>query len=70
MFAPARVDPAIASKLNAAVNDILDQPDVKARLDSLGFIPNRQSLAETAARLEVELTNFAQMVGAIGLKMR
>jgi tripartite-type tricarboxylate transporter receptor subunit TctC len=70
MFAPARVDPAIASKLNAAVNDILEQPDVKARLDSLGFVPNRQSLAETAARLELELANFAQMVAAIGLKMR
>ena len=70
LFAPGRIEPAIASKLNAAVNDILDLPDVKARLDALGFVPNRQSLPDTAARLDRELANWAEMVGAIGLKMR
>jgi tripartite-type tricarboxylate transporter receptor subunit TctC len=70
LLAPGRIDPAIAAKLNAAVNDILDLPDVKARLDALGFVPNRQSLQETVARLDLELANWGKMVGAIGLKMR
>ena len=70
LFAPAKTGSAVADKLNAAVNGILDLPDVKARLDALGFVANRQSLAETGARVEAELENWRRMVSATGLKIR
>jgi tripartite-type tricarboxylate transporter receptor subunit TctC len=70
MFAPAKVDRAVAEALNAAVNDILDQAEVKARLDTLGFVPNRQSLADTAKRVERENEIWSRMVAAIGLKIK
>ena len=34
-------------------------PDVKARLDTLGFGANRASLADTQARLKRELANWS-----------
>jgi tripartite-type tricarboxylate transporter receptor subunit TctC len=70
LFAPAKTDPAIAGALNAAVNDILAQPDVKTRLDALGFNANRQSLADTAKRLDMEMEIWSRMVSAIGLKIK
>jgi tripartite-type tricarboxylate transporter receptor subunit TctC len=70
MLAPARTSPVVAEKLNAAVNEILDQPDVKERLGALGFGANHQSLAGTRARLDAEIQNWSRMVAAIGLKIK
>jgi tripartite-type tricarboxylate transporter receptor subunit TctC len=70
MLAPAKTNPTITAALNAAVNDILDQPDVKQRLEALGFMPNRQSLPETEKQLTAESEIWSRMVAAIGLKIR
>jgi tripartite-type tricarboxylate transporter receptor subunit TctC len=70
LFAPAKIDPAIAGKLNAAVNDTLALPEVKGRLDTLGFVASRASLPDTQKRLKDELESWSRMVGAIGLKIR
>jgi len=63
-------NPAIAEKLNGTVNEILDLPEVKARLDVLGFVANRQSLPDTVKRVDGELENWRRMVSAIGLKVK
>jgi tripartite-type tricarboxylate transporter receptor subunit TctC len=70
LLAPAKTSDAIAEKLNAAVNEILDMPDVKQKLDNVGFTPNRQPLAETTKRLDVDLAAWSRMVGALGLKIK
>jgi tripartite-type tricarboxylate transporter receptor subunit TctC len=70
LFAPAKINPQIAEKLNAAVNDILQTPEAKERLAAVGFIANRQSLPDTAQRLSSELDNWGRMVQAIGLKIK
>jgi tripartite-type tricarboxylate transporter receptor subunit TctC len=70
LLVPAKTSPQIAEKHNAAVNDILAMPDVRQRLDAVGFTPNRQSLAETAERLNVDLEKWKVMVEAIGLKIK
>jgi tripartite-type tricarboxylate transporter receptor subunit TctC len=70
MFVPAKTSPEIASKLNAAVNDILQTPDVRQRLDAVGFSPNTQSLDGAADFLRLELDNWGRMVKAIGLTIR
>jgi tripartite-type tricarboxylate transporter receptor subunit TctC len=36
LFAPKGTDPAVVAKLNAAVRQVLQQPDVKTRLESMG----------------------------------
>jgi tripartite-type tricarboxylate transporter receptor subunit TctC len=70
LFAPAQTPPAIAAALNQAVNDILQSDDAGQRLAALGFIPNRQSLPDTARHLDQELASWSRMVDAIGLKIR
>jgi tripartite-type tricarboxylate transporter receptor subunit TctC len=70
MFVPAKTSPEIAGKLNAAVNEILQRPDVRQRLDAVGFTPNTQSLDAAAAFLRVELDNWSRMVRAIGLTIK
>jgi tripartite-type tricarboxylate transporter receptor subunit TctC len=70
MFVPAKTSPEIAGKLNAAVNEILQRPDVRQRLDAVGFTPNTQSLDAAAAFLRVELDNWSRMVKAIGLTIK
>ncbi len=70
LFAPAKINPQIAEKINAAVNDVLRMPDAQARLATVGFTPNVQPLTETAQRLDAELVNWSRMVEAIGLKIK
>lgn len=36
-FAPANLDPAITQKLNAVINDIVNDPEAKRKLATLGF---------------------------------
>ena len=70
LFAPAATRRATAAALNQAVNDVLQSPAAASRLDALGFVANRQSLAETARRVDEELASWSRMVDAIGLKIR
>jgi hypothetical protein len=62
--------PQPGSSARAAVNDILQTPDVRQRLDAVGFSPNTQSLDGVAAFLRLELDNWGRMVKAIGLTIR
>ena len=70
LFVPARTSPEIAAKLNGAVNEILQRPDVRQRLDAVGFVPNTQSLDGAADFLRAELDNWGRMVRAIGLTIK
>jgi tripartite-type tricarboxylate transporter receptor subunit TctC len=70
LLLPAKADTRIAEKLNAAINDILAQPDVKTRLDAVGFTVNRESLADTTKRLDADLDKWRMMVAALGMKIK
>jgi len=70
LFVPAKTSPEIAAKLNAAVNEILQRPEVRQRLDAVGFTPNTQSLAAAGDFLRAELDSWSAMVKAIGLTIR
>ncbi len=69
-MAPAKTPAAIAEKLNAALNDIAQDTQVRRQLANADLLPRRQSLAEAAEFLRGELANWSRMVGAIGLKPR
>jgi tripartite-type tricarboxylate transporter receptor subunit TctC len=67
-FLPAKTPDEIAEKLNVAINEILKDPDVTARLDQLGFEPLSvdQKSAETMFRTDID--KWRRMVEAINLK--
>ena len=65
---PAKTPAAVAEKLNAALNDIVQDPEVRRQLANAELLRRRQSLAEAADFLRGELANWNRMVGAIGLK--
>jgi tripartite-type tricarboxylate transporter receptor subunit TctC len=67
---PAQTPTAVAETLNAAFNDIAQEPEVRRRLMNSELNPRRPSLAEAAQFLQSELATWSRMVGAIGLKLK
>jgi tripartite-type tricarboxylate transporter receptor subunit TctC len=67
---PAKTPAAVAGKLNAALNDIVQDPEVRRQLANAELSPRRQSLGEAAEFLRGELANWSRMVRAIGLTPR
>jgi tripartite-type tricarboxylate transporter receptor subunit TctC len=67
---PAKTPAAVAEKLNAALNDVAQDPDVRRKLANADLSPRRQSLSEAADFLHGEIANWSRMVGAIGLEPR
>ena len=45
-------------------------PDVKQRLDAVGFTPNIESLADTDKHLATDLDKWRVMVQALGMKIK
>jgi tripartite-type tricarboxylate transporter receptor subunit TctC len=70
VMVPAKTPAAVAEALNAAFNDVAQDPDVRHRLVNSELNPRRQSLAETAQFLQSELATWSRMVEAIGLKLK
>jgi tripartite-type tricarboxylate transporter receptor subunit TctC len=68
LFLPAGTPPAIAQKLNEAVNRALQSPDIRARLDTLVFEPVGGSLQEFAAYFKAEVAKWGKVVRETGAK--
>jgi len=67
---PAKTPAAVAETLNTALNDIIQNPEVRRQLANSELSARRQSLAEAAGFLQSELATWSRVVGAIGLKAR
>lgn len=67
VFAPAKVDPAIAQKLNATINDIVREPATEERLKNLTMQTHLRDLAATDAYFHSEVANWGKMVKTIGI---
>jgi len=67
---PAKTPAAVAEALNAAINDVTQDPDVRQRLVNSELNPQRQSLADAAQFLRAELATWGRTVDAIGLKLK
>jgi tripartite-type tricarboxylate transporter receptor subunit TctC len=61
-FAPAGTPREIVQKLNAAVLQAMQAPDLKARLDALAFEPTAQPLKETADYVRAEVETWGRVV--------
>jgi tripartite-type tricarboxylate transporter receptor subunit TctC len=66
-FAPAKTSPEIVAQLNGAINDALRQPDVRDRLNALGFEPHGGSSQEFSTYLRKEVDKWARIVKATGV---
>jgi tripartite-type tricarboxylate transporter receptor subunit TctC len=66
--APAKTPTAILDKLNAEMVKILNQPDVKERLNTLAFTPVGGTRAEFAAYIKAEIAKWGKAVKESGAK--
>jgi tripartite-type tricarboxylate transporter receptor subunit TctC len=66
--APAKTPSAILDKLNAEMVRILNQPDVRERLNSLAFTPIGDSRAQFAAYIKSEIAKWGKVVKDSGAK--
>ena len=67
LFVPSGTDPAIQEKLNAAVNDALQDPDVQARFAEAAVVTSTRNLAETGEFFTKDTADWAKMVSTLGL---
>ncbi len=68
LFAPAKLSPAIAARLNSEVIAILQSPDMVERLAIQGMRPRTSTQEEFAARVKRDHALWKSVVNAAGLK--
>jgi tripartite-type tricarboxylate transporter receptor subunit TctC len=68
-FVPAKTPSAVTAKLNAAIDEIVKQPEVQQRFAALGFDPVTGDQAEADKRFKAEVAQWGKMVTALGLKV-
>ena len=68
-FAPAKTDPQIVAKLNAAIDDVINDPAVQQRLKSLGFDPITGPPAKAESYFRAEVEKWGTMVQTLGLSI-
>ncbi len=66
VLAPAKTSPDIARRLNAEINDIIRQPDMREQLAAVGFEPSTGSPTEFADYLKKEVAKWSDIVKATG----
>ena len=69
VMAPAWTPAEAVSKLNAEVNAILQMPDVRERLDTLGAEPMGGTPTDVAALIRTDLAKWAEVVKAANIKI-
>lgn len=69
LLLPAGASKAVVAKLHGQVVRIIAQPDVKSRVEGLGFDIIGSSPAEFAAQIRVEVEKWTQVVKAAGIKV-
>jgi tripartite-type tricarboxylate transporter receptor subunit TctC len=68
VFAPAGLPQPIVQKLSTEIAKIIQQPDFKARLATLGVEPSGAGPAELAAFQKAEVAKWAQLIKTANIK--
>ncbi len=68
-FAPAKTSPVVVRMLNAEINKVLRQSDVRERLATIGFDPHTGSDAEFAGFVRTEVAKWSRVVKATGFSV-
>lgn len=69
VFMPAATPKPVIAKLNAALLDAMKQPDVRARLASIGAEPVGSTPDELAAHLARESARWSKLIAERGIKL-
>jgi tripartite-type tricarboxylate transporter receptor subunit TctC len=67
LFAPAATPPEIVATLNAALQDILADPDVKQRMLELGITAKASTPQEISARLKSDIDKWQKVIERAGI---
>jgi tripartite-type tricarboxylate transporter receptor subunit TctC len=69
-FAPAGTPPAIVEKINRDIQGVLNTPEVRARLEDMGFKVAGGSAADLATSLKAERPRYARAIQTAGITLR
>jgi tripartite-type tricarboxylate transporter receptor subunit TctC len=69
MFAPARTSRSIVNRLNAELNRMLLQPDVRERFRTLGVTPLSGTPDDLGNLLRSEIARYAKLIKEAGIKL-
>jgi tripartite-type tricarboxylate transporter receptor subunit TctC len=64
---PTGTPKAIITRVNAATAKVITLPDVKARLDATGIVPETSTPQELDRKIHAEITKWAKVVTTLGL---
>ena len=68
LFAPAGTPPEIVAKLNAELRKIIDNPEIKAKIATLGFEAFSSSSADLNEHVKVQLVKWTKMIKEAGIE--
>lgn len=68
LFAPGRMDPALARKLSDAARKAIASPEVRRRLETEGYVPVGNSPEDFSRFVQGEITRWAKVVKFAGAK--
>jgi tripartite-type tricarboxylate transporter receptor subunit TctC len=69
VFARAGTPDAVVDRMNREIAEVMKDPDVRKRMETLGLITTERARQETAAFFKDEIARWALMVEATGLSM-
>jgi tripartite-type tricarboxylate transporter receptor subunit TctC len=69
IVAPAGTPPAIIDRWHAAIVKMVADPEIKKKLDTLGFIPVANTPVEFTERIKTEAARWDKVVKAAGIQM-
>ncbi len=69
-FAPAGTPPAIVAKINRDIQEVLNLPEVRAKLENLGFKVAGGTPADLAASLQKEQPKYTLAIKSSGIALR
>jgi tripartite-type tricarboxylate transporter receptor subunit TctC len=70
VFAPAHTSPEIIAKLNATIEQVMQDPALRQKLTSIGFDPIEGSQAQAASYFKAEVEKWGKMVNMLGLSIK
>ncbi len=69
LFAPKGTPPDILRKINAAANDALKEPEIKARIEQLGYQTGGGTPEQMAENIKKEMAIVGEIVRLGNVKM-
>ncbi|MDB5828885.1 MAG: transporter substrate-binding protein [Variovorax sp.] len=69
-FVPAGTPPEVIQKINRDIQTVMASPEVRAKLEDMGFKVAGGSPSDLAASLRIERPKYAQAIKASGIELR